>query len=146
MQNTTSIDWRVTHLDGSAAPQLADLQGKPTLLLFFSLGCLGCLSRGVPLAQQFAINYPELNVIGVHSNFGNNPYSAGQVQALVDERELQFPVLMDEGHVTYDSFEAEGTPHWVLLDEQGQVEKSFFGSQPNSVQRLTYAMLERFGD
>lgn len=146
MQPTTSIDWRVRSLDGGDAPTLADLQGKPTLLLFFSLGCLGCLSRGVPLAQQFAVHYPELNVIGVHSNFGNNPYTPEQVQALVNERELQFPVLMDEGHATYDSFEAEGTPHWVLLDEQSQVEKSFFGSQPNAVQRLTYAMLERFGD
>ena len=146
MQNMTLINWQVTLLDGSAAPTLAEFQGKPTLLLFFGMQCLGCLSRGIPLAQQLAINYPELNVIGIHSNWSANPHFAEDVQNFVSEQGLQFPVLLDDWHTTYDSFEAEGTPHWVLLDEQGAIEKSFFGSQPNAIQRLTYAMIERFGD
>lgn len=138
-------DWIVTNLDATAAPSLANFRGKPTLLLFFNLGCLGCMSRGVPLAQDLANAYPDLNVVGIHSNFGR-AYTGEEVQAQLDAIGITYPVLMDAEHRTYDSYQAEGTPHWVLLDAEGQVQKSIFGSQPNAQQRLTYGMLELFGD
>lgn len=136
--------WQIASLDQSPAPTLSDFEGKPTLLLFFNLGCLGCLHRGVPLARDLAHAYPELNVIGIHSNFGRQ-YTAEEIAATLAENKVDFPVLQDDGHTTYDAFNAEGTPHWILLDEKGNINKSIFGSQPNVQQRLTYSMMELFG-
>lgn len=141
----TTPEWTLTHLDQTPAPSLSDFAGKPTLLLFFNMGCLGCMSRGVPLAQDLAKAYPDLNVIGIHSNFGR-AYGSDDIRAALDEIGVTYPVLSDVEHRTYDSYGAEGTPHWVLLDAEGQVQKSIFGSQPNAQQRLTYGMLELFGE
>lgn len=136
--------WSVQSLDGQSSLKLSDFQGKPTLLLFFNLGCLGCMSRGLPLAAELARAYPDLNVVGIHSEFGRQ-YASDMIQRALAEKNVGFPVLRDEDHRTYDAYHAEGTPHWVLLNERGAIEKSIFGSQPNAQQRLTYAMIERFG-
>lgn len=141
----TQPTWQVSSLDEAPTPTLSDFQGKPTLLLFFNLGCLGCMHRGVPLARELAKVYPELNVVGVHSNFGRQ-YTPEEVTAALEENKVDFPVLQDDGHTTYTAFKAEGTPHWILLDENGEINKSIFGSQPNAQQRLTYGMMELFGD
>lgn len=146
MQDThQTIEWQVTSMDGRNRPSLADYRGKYTLLLFFNLGCHGCMMRGLPLADDIARAYPELNVIGIHSNFRGSPYTVEQIQDEIEKRKLSFPVMLDDEHVTYDLFQAGGTPHWILLDEAGRVQKSIFGSQPNAQQRLTYGMMELFG-
>lgn len=145
MEQILAPEWKVVSLDGLTQPSLEQYRGKPTLLLFFNLGCHGCMSRGLPLADDIARAYPGLNVVGIHSNFGGMPYSIEQVQSEIEKRELSFPVLMDDQHATYDLFEAEGTPHWILLDDGGTIQKSIFGSQPNAQQRLTYGMMELFG-
>lgn len=139
------LTWQVSSLNDTPAPNLQDFLGKPTLLLFFNLGCLGCMHRGVPLARELARAYPELNVVGIHSNFGR-AYTADEVLAALEENDVDFPVLQDDGHATYDAFKAEGTPQWILLDAEGNINKAIFGSQPNAQQRLTYGMIELFGD
>lgn len=135
----------LTSLDDQQITDLSQYHGKPTLLLFFNLGCLGCMSRGVPLAAELARVYPGLNVVGIHSNFGRD-YTLGEIHAAMHDIGTTFPVYSDVGHQVYDHYRAEGTPHWILMDETGEVVKSIFGSQPNAQQRLTYGMLELFGN
>ena len=145
MESIRAPEWQVTSLDGQSRPSLKSYRGKHTLLLFFNPGCIGCMSRALPLADDIARAYPDLNVVGIHTNFEGMPYSHEQIQKEINRRNLSFDVVVDEGHSSYDSFEAGGTPHWILLDTEGNVGKSIFGSQPNAQQRLSYGMMELFG-
>jgi len=136
--------WQVTNLDDAHRVERADYQGKPTLAIFFNIGCHGCMARGLPVAQNIKEQYPEINVVGIHSSFGAIGRDPEQVKAELKPYDLSFPILLDDGHVTYDAYQADGTPHWILLDENGQVQKSIFGSMPNALQRLEYSLIELF--
>ena len=45
---------------------------------------------------------------------------------------------------TFRRYEAGGTPHWVLIDADGVIRKSIFGSMDGARQRLDYALEELF--
>jgi hypothetical protein len=53
-------------------------------------------------------------------------------------------VFVDDGDATFRAYEAEGTPHWVLINADGTIRKSVFGSMAGSLQRLNYALQELF--
>jgi len=52
--------------------------------------------------------------------------------------------VLDQGHQTWSAYDAGRTPHWVLINANGEIEKSIFGSMPNSLQRLDYSLIELF--
>lgn len=145
MSLRTAPDGALHTLDTGASAPLSQYRGKPLLLFFFNVGCDGCMTRGVPVAAEIARQYPEMTVLGVHSNFGAFNNGPEQVRAYLEEKGVPFPVLMDDGHATFDAYEAEGTPHWVWVDAEGVIQKSIFGSQQNALQRLEYSLMEAFG-
>lgn len=146
MQTGIAPDWALTHLKSGNQITQADYADQPVLMFFFNIGCDGCMMRGLPVAAEIARQYPEINVIGVHSTFGAFAHNLEQISAEIDKRDLPFPVLMDDNHVVFDAFEAEGTPHWVFISADAQIERSIFGSQPNALQRLEYGLMEQFGN
>ncbi|MEL6526343.1 MAG: TlpA disulfide reductase family protein [Chloroflexota bacterium] len=146
MTMQSAPNWQVSTLDGSPTPTIADFTGRPTMIFFFNLGCHGCMTRGIPLANEIVKQYPEVAVVGIHTNFEGLPHEKPAVLDALQAHDIQFPVFYDDGHATYTAYEAGGTPHWILLDEEGNIERSIFGSQPNAVQRLSYALIERFPD
>lgn len=133
----------LAQLDGPRS--LEDLRGQPVLLLFFNLGCDGCMFRAIPVAREVEKQYPEIKLIGVHSNFGAFSRDAEQVKQDLAAHDIPFEVVIDDGHTTYDTYEAEGTPHWIYIDADGVVRRSIFGSQPNALQRLEYLLIEQTG-
>ena len=142
-------DWRlappaVQPPDAPGGP--ADLLGRPALLLFFSIGCAGCTGRAIPFAKALAARYPGLRVLAIHSQpGGQRPPEPERVRAVTDWLNVGFPVLLDDGDATYRAYEAEGTPHWLLLDGHGRVRRSIFGSMDGARQRLAYALEELLG-
>ncbi len=143
----TAPAWEVSALTPDAAESLAAYQGKPLLLLFWNIGCAGCTGRAIPATKRFAEQYPDLQIVGLHTTFegplGRNP---NDIQAVVNYLDVTYPILLDQGYATFDAYEAGGTPHWVLFDAEGRVSKSFFGSMPGSMQRLEYALMELFAE
>ncbi len=146
MQTGTAPTWTLTDLKSGAQVTNEKFAGKPVLMFFFNIGCDGCMMRGLPVAAEISKQYPEINVIGVHSTFGAFGRDVEQINTEVDKRNLPFPVLMDDKHIVFDAFEAEGTPHWVFVGTDGQIERSIFGSQQNALQRLEYGLMEQFGN
>ena len=117
------------------------LQDRYTLLLFYNNDCLGCTGRAIPLAHELNQEFDDLQVIGIHSNFGNR--SAGPEDiASIFTIDLPFPIFIDEEHKLYDAFAAEGTPHWALIAPDLSIFRSFFGSQGGAQNRLPYAIEE----
>lgn len=141
---TPAPAWDVSPLVGDSVPDVSDYQGKPTLILFFSVTCAGCMGRALPLSAQVTYLYPGLNVVAIHSQFESLARTPDFIRDNLAEYDLPFRVLLDNDHRTFDAYEAEGTPHWVILDADGNITRSFFGSQPNAQQRLDFALREMF--
>lgn len=137
-------EWEIKSLDHKPAPTLESFFGRPVLLLFFNLGCIGCRGRAIPYADRFKELYPHLQVIGIHSNFSGIDYLPGQVSSFLYKQGVSFPVFLDQGKKTYEKYQAEGTPHWLLISSEGVLLKSIFGSMGNAIHRLDYGLIELF--
>lgn len=138
-------EWTLLPLADRQPPPLATLRGRYVLLLFYNLGCTGCVGRGLPLAQRIQELYPDLRVILIHSDFGRHTYPEEAILAEAHQQNLQLEQYRDRAHDTYEAFGAEGTPHWVLIDPEGRLHRSFFGSMQQAQVRMDYVLRELFG-
>jgi thiol-disulfide isomerase/thioredoxin len=128
----------------SPPPTLDDLAGAPALLFFYNLGCTGCLHRGLPLAQRIQEVYPQLRIIAIHVDLGRHTYPTEAILAEAQIRNLQLEHYRDRGSATYEAYGAEGTPHWILIDVEGRLHRSLFGSMEGVQVRLDYILRELF--
>lgn len=133
---------KVNTLDNKTIDLMAEFKGKSMLILFFNIKCLGCVGRAIPLAFEYAKNFPNLSVIGIHTSFTDEVITSTDILNIFTRKELPFPIYFDINKINYEQFKCEGTPHWVLIDKSGHVYRSFFGSQEGAQQRIFYALEE----
>lgn len=132
---------KVLDLDGNSIDLLSKYSTRNKLLLFYNNDCLGCTGRAIPLAYEIQKEHPDLSVIGIHSNF-SRIVTKKDIESIFTSGFSPFPIYIDEHHKIYDHFKCEGTPHWVILDKENNIYRSFFGSQGNSQNRMSYALEE----
>lgn len=132
----------VNTLDGEQLDLRKEYEGKPLLALFFNIQCLGCVGRAIPLAYDFMGEFEGLNVVAIHTTFGREEVTKEDILNIFTDGELPYPIHFDIGKTNYEKFECEGTPHWLLINKAGEVEKSFFGSQEGAQTRMVYALEE----
>ena len=132
----------IKSLDGETVDLMEIYHGKPLLILFFNIQCLGCVGRAIPLAYDYLQEFNNLNVVAIHTTFGKETVTKDDIVDIFTSKELPFPIYFDIEKTNYEKFECEGTPHWILLDKDGNVSKSIFGSQDGSQTRLIYALEE----
>lgn len=137
MENLTLFD-----LNGQSIRLDQLIDGKASLLLFYNNQCLGCTGRAIPYAYELQQDFPEAQVIGIHSNFNGLQATKQEINEVFTSGESPFPIFNDNGRKLYDHFKAEGTPHWVLFNKEGKMINSVFGSQANAQNRLWYALNE----
>jgi len=138
-------DW--VHGDPVAPPAT---WATPGLALTFNLECAGCVGRAVPWLKRLAPRVAGHGVLlAVHTAYGHRTlprddvvpqlrhYAAGFAQ-------LPFPVALDLDGSWARGMGAEGTPHWFVWDDAGNLVRSVYGSQENALTRLAY-VLEDWG-
>lgn len=130
----------VQDFDHKELDLIKTFNGKPILIIIYNNQCLGCTGRAIPLAYEYQQEFKNLQVIGIHSNFGNNTITEKDIKSIFTIDELPFPIYIDNDHKVYDQFESEGTPQWVLINREGFLYRSIFGSQTGSQNRLNYAL------
>jgi peroxiredoxin len=138
-------DWSLELIFEENLPKTDDFLGKPLLILFFSLGCPGCLGRAIPYANRIVYeNGDKINVIGIHTNFEAVNFTKEQFQRAKENYFIRFSFYMDYNYdTTFLNYGAGGTPHWILVDKEGIVIYSIFGSDPNNaLLRLDYLINE----
>ena len=127
-------DWELLPIFDKTVPNIEDFQGKPLLIVFFNLGCPGCKGRALPYANKMVYEKGEkLNVVGIHTRFEGQEYSLEDFKEAKEKYHIRFPIYKDAGQAnTFKTYQAGGTPHWVLVDAKGNLEYSIFGSDPNN--------------
>lgn len=110
------------------------------LLLLYNNSCLGCTGRAIPLAHKFQQLFKTVRVIGIHCNFSSIKTTEEEIKSIFTIDELPFPIYLDETHQIYDFFKSEGTPQWIIINKDGSLYRSIFGSQSNAENRLYYAL------
>ncbi|CAM1342429.1 TlpA family protein disulfide reductase [Tenacibaculum amylolyticum] len=127
-------EWELTSIFNNKVPALENYKGKPLLILFFNLGCPGCKGRALPYANRVVVeNGEHINVIGIHSRFEGPEYHIEDYIKAKEEFYIRFPFFEDENDTnTFRKYEAGGTPHWILVDQEGNLAYSIFGSDPNN--------------
>jgi hypothetical protein len=120
--------------------------GKPGIALAFNLECAGCVGRAVPWLKRLAPRVGDRAVLlAVHTAYGHRVWSRDQVAPEVVRyaaayAALPFPLALDLDGGWAQANGAQGTPHWFVWDERGQLERSVYGSQENALTRLGYVV------
>lgn len=138
MENTFEInkpipDWNIEKIFDEEPPVVKSFEGKPLVILLFSLQCPGCIGRAVPYANRLVYeNQDKLSVIGIHTHFEGPEKTIDELKQAKDELYIRFPYFKDSGFAeTFHTYEAGGTPHWIIVDKNGIIIESIFGSDPN---------------
>lgn len=132
----------VSDFDGKTINLMEQYKGQSLLLIIYNNRCLGCTGRAIPLAYDFDCEYPSIQVVGIHSDFGNEEASAQDIKSIFTAKEVPFPIYIDRDHKVYDQFDAEGTPQWIAIDKNGTLVRSIYGSQEGSKIKLGYTIDE----
>ncbi|WP_421797497.1 TlpA family protein disulfide reductase [Haliscomenobacter sp.] len=138
-------DWSLEKIFEEEPPQKEAFLGKPLLILFFSLGCPGCLGRAIPYANRIVYELgDQIQVLGIHTNFESLDISTEKFAKAQEEFAIRFPFFKDKNYdTTFLNYGAGGTPHWILVDKDNVVVYSIFGSDPNNaLLRLELKMRE----
>ncbi|HTO39281.1 MAG TPA: hypothetical protein VL021_12720 [Brumimicrobium sp.] len=115
---------------------------KLNMVLFYNTNCLGCTGRAIPLAYKLDKEHDFINLIVIHSNFRPMPFTSEEVLSVFTDGESPFEIYREERNELYSHFQCEGTPHWLLINGEGNIEHSFFGSQDGAQLKLEYALSE----
>ena len=146
--NNEILPWHLESVGSGKVPHPSDFRGKPLLILFFYLGCAGCTGRAIPFANRMVYEHGErISVLGIHSNFEGPEYSDDDITGKLRSLHARFPFFRDSGlATTFYDYQAAGTPHWILVNKEGKVIRSIFGSDPDrALLRLDYAIIEETG-
>lgn len=117
---------------------LASLRGKVVVIEAFQMLCPGCVSHGLPQAQQIAATFSadDVAVLGLHSVFEHHdamqPHS---LEAFLYEYRIRFPVAVDQpadpgtGPIpkTMRTYSLQGTPSLIVIDRAGVLRINHFG-------------------
>ncbi|MDG4945680.1 redoxin domain-containing protein [Weeksellaceae bacterium KMM 9713] len=131
---------KLKDLEGNAVDLMQKYANENLLIIIYNNDCMGCTGRGIPLAYDFQQKYPSIKVVGIHSDFPNREGTKENINAIFTSGEAPFPIFIDENHKVYDQLEADGTPHWLLINKNGELYKSIFGSQDGAQNRLFYSL------
>ncbi len=127
-------NWSLESIFDDPVPKKEDFLGKPLLILFFSLGCPGCIGRAIPFANRMVYEHSDqLNVLGIHTNFESIEFKLEQFKQAKSKLYIRFPFYKDKNFdTTYLDYGAGGTPHWIFVNKNGKVVYSIFGSAVNN--------------
>ncbi|MGT2455637.1 cytochrome c biogenesis protein DipZ [Cupriavidus basilensis] len=136
--NRLPVEGQLPSLDGAvkwfntgpnSAPISRDqLQGKVTLVYFWTYSCINCI-RALPYLRAWADKYKDqgLTVIGVHTPefaFEKNP---DNVRRAIGDFKIGFPVAVDSDFRIWRAFNNNYWPAAYFVDARGNIRHHQFG-------------------
>ncbi|MCM3664079.1 TlpA family protein disulfide reductase [Mesobacillus subterraneus] len=98
-----------------------DLQGRPTLIHFWSVSC-GLCKEAMPEVNEFRDEFEdELNVIAVHMPRSENDLDVAVIEAMAMGHDISQPIFIDSEHKLTDAFENKYVPAYYVFDAEGKL-------------------------
>jgi len=148
------VEGRLPALDGavqwlnSAPITREQLQGKVTLVYFWTYSCINCI-RSLPYLRAWADKYKDqgLTVIGVHTpEFAFEKQPENVRRAVADFR-IGFPVAIDSNYKIWRAFDNSYWPAAYFVDGRGNIRHHQFGEGGYATsERVIQALLAEAGD
>lgn len=131
-------DFTLQALDGSTV-HLSDYKGKVVLLDFWSTTCDPCLAEMPHIVDLYKAKKDQGLVVLAVSLDG--PESRAQVSSIVHDKEMIFPVLLDEETTVVAQYNPKREmPFSVVIGKDGSIAWKRAGYQPGSEQQITSAV------
>lgn len=105
-----------------------DLQGKVVLVDFWTYSCINCI-RTLPHLDKWYKTYKDNGFIllGVHSPEFDFEKKKENVREAVAKYHIEYPVLLDNNHETWNAFANQYWPAHYLIDTKGNIRYHRFG-------------------
>lgn len=118
-------DFQLKTLDG-ADVKLSDLRGRKVILNFWATWCPPCKAE-IPYMQNFYVTGDKSKVEILAINLTTSEKNPGNVKEFVKERNVTFPVLLDQNGDIGARYQAITIPTSYLIDSKGIVRKKIIG-------------------
>src|ERR1700722_2128591 len=104
------------------------LRGKVVLVNFWTYSCINSL-RPLPYVKSWAAKYKDagLVVIGVHTPEFSFEKEGPNVEKMVHELKVTYPVDIDSKYRSWQRFKNQALPAQFLVDAKGQIRYHHFG-------------------
>ncbi|GJG94756.1 cytochrome c biogenesis protein CcdA [Cupriavidus pauculus] len=102
------------------------LQGKVTLVYFWTYSCINCI-RTLPYLRAWAEKYPNLTVIGVHTPEFAFEKNLDNVRRAIGDFKIGFPVAVDSDFNIWRAFNNNYWPAAYFVDARGNIRHHQFG-------------------
>jgi thiol-disulfide isomerase/thioredoxin len=122
-------DFTLNDLDG-APFSLASTTGKIRIIDFWATWCPPCLDE-MPMYKELHNEYAAkgVEIIGISMDDESN---LEKVRQFVGKLGIEYMILMGTEDVS-DAYQAVGMPATYVLDQEGNIVKSFVGTKPKQV-------------
>ncbi|MEH7177945.1 peroxiredoxin family protein [Neobacillus vireti] len=118
-------DFQLKTLEG-ADVKLSDLRGKKVILNFWATWCPPCKAE-IPHMQDFYVSSDKTKVEILAINLTTSEKHPRNVKEFVKDKNVTFPVLLDQDGDIGTQYQAITIPTSYLIDSQGIVRKKIVG-------------------
>ena len=127
-------------LDGNGTLALEDLRGRPVLVNFWASWCVPCEAEARYLEDAYDEYGGQIDFVGV-----NVKDARSDALAFVEQYDVSYLQVRDEGLDWYDAFGLTGQPETFLIDADGEVVEHVTGEFTSSADlfRLLDVMVAR---
>ena len=118
----------ITSYINTNATELSDLKGKVVLVDFWTYSCINCI-RTLPYLVDWNHKYSDkgLVIVGVHSPEFEFEKNIDNVKQAVTRFGIEYPVLLDNDHGTWNAFQNSYWPRKYLVDSEGYIRYDHIG-------------------
>ncbi|MGI0076453.1 MAG: redoxin domain-containing protein, partial [Nitrosopumilaceae archaeon] len=106
----------------------AVMQNKVVLYDFWTYSCINC-QRTIPYLNAWNDKYTdqELLIIGIHSPEFEFEKDMSNVERAVKQYGIKYPVVLDNDHQTWNTFENRYWPRKYIADDEGYIRYDHIG-------------------
>ena len=118
----------ITSYINSNETRLSDLKGKVVLVDFWTYSCINCI-RTLPYLVDWNEKYSDkgLVIVGIHAPEFEFEKNVDNVKQAVTRFGIEYPVLLDNEHGTWDAFQNSYWPRKYLVDSEGFIRYDHIG-------------------
>ena len=106
------------------------------MLDFWATWCGPC-QISIPLVQKFYAAHKDQGLVVLGMNVDDDP---ANVYAFAKHFNITYPILYAGNTPASDSYEIEGIPTFVFIDQQGRLVKRFDGFRPDMPEEWEYEL------